>query len=79
LIVIFIILELFFYFSLSGVQNKIKGLERPKPEFVDSKKIYAFTLPKAAEGGVFSKTYIEIDEHSTLRLRTLIIPPEEIW
>lgn len=79
LIIIFIILELFFYSGLSRVQNKIKESEKPKPEFVDSKKIYAYTIPKGAEGGVFSKTYIEIDEHNTLRLRTLIIPPEELF
>lgn len=78
LIAIFIILELLFYSRFSAVRNKIKELEKPKPEFVDNKKIYAYTIPKGVEGGVFSKTYIEIDEHSVLRLRTLIIPPEEI-
>ena len=79
LIAIFIILELLFYSRFSALKNKIKELEKPKPEFVDNKKIYAYTIPKGVEGGVFSKTYIEIDEHSALRLRTLIIPPEEIW
>jgi len=79
LIAIFIILELLFYSRFSTLQNKIKELEKPKPEFVDNKKIYAYTIPKGAEGGVFSKTHIEIDEHNILRLRTRIIPPEEIW
>ena len=79
LILIFIILELFFYSSLSGLQNKIKEFKKPEPEFIDNRKIYAYTIPKGADGGVFSKTYIEIDEHSTLRLRTLIIPPEELF
>ena len=49
------------------------------PEFIDGKYIHVFTYPKAMEGGIFSKTYIEIDTENVLRLRTLIIPPNELW
>jgi len=79
LIAIFIVFELLFFSRFSALSNKIKELIKPKPEFVDNKRIYAYTIPKGVEGGIFSKTYIEIDEHSILRLRTLIIPPEEVW
>jgi hypothetical protein len=77
--VFFIILILFFYYHFSSIRNKIIELEKPKPEFLDGKMVHIFTYPKGKEGGLFSKTYIEIDEHNVLRLRTLMIPPEEVW
>jgi len=48
-------------------------------EYINGKKIHIYTSPKGTEGGIFSKTYIEIDEHNLLRLRTLMIPPGELW
>ena len=79
LCVIFILLELFFYYNFSSKVAKRIELERPKPEFIDGKKVYIFTFPKGAEGGVFSKTYIEIDKKNILRVRSLIVPPDELW
>ena len=77
--VIFILLELVFYFDFSSKVAKRIELEKPKPEFIDGKKVFIFTFPKEAEGGVFSKTYIEIDKKNILRLRSLIVPPDELW
>lgn len=79
LCVIFILLVLFFYYNFSSNVAKRVELETPKPEFIDGKKVYIFTYPKEAEGGVFSKTYIEIDKKNILRLRSLIVPPGELW
>jgi len=79
LFVIFIILELFFYSHLSSIKDKRVELETPKPEFIDGRRVYVFTNPQDKEGGIFSKTYIKIDEHSVLRLRSLMIPPEDLW
>ena len=73
-----IIIELIFYSQFSSLVDKRIELEKPKPEFIDGKKVYIYTLSKGKEGGVFSKTYIEIDDNSILRLRNLIIPPEEL-
>jgi len=78
-IAVFIILILFFYSHICSVRKKICELEKPKPEFINGKMIHVYTYPKEKEGGLFSKTYIEIDEHNVLRLRTLMIPPEEVW
>jgi len=77
--VFFIVLILIFYYHFSSLRNKIIELEKPKPEFIDGKKVHVFTFPDGKEGGLFSKTYIEIDEHNVLRLRTLMISPEEVW
>jgi flagellar basal body-associated protein FliL len=77
--VLFIVLELVFYFHLSSVKNKRIESEKPTPEYINGKRVYVYTYPKGAEGGIFSKTYIEIDAHNVLRLRSLVIPPEELW
>lgn len=79
LIGVFIIFELIFYYHFSSLSKKRIELETPKQEFIHGKKLHVFTYPKGKEGGVFSKTYIEIDEHNILRLRYLIIPPEELF
>jgi len=76
---VFIIFELIFYSRFSSIRNKKIELETPKPEFINGKRVYVFTYPKEKEGGVFSKTYIDIDEQNVLRLKSLIIPPEELW
>lgn len=76
---VFIIFELVFYSHFSSVENKRIELEKPKPAFINGKRVYVYTHPKGKEGGIFSKTYIDIDEHSVLRLRSLMIPPEELW
>ena len=77
-IAIFIILELLLYFHYNFVKNKRIDLEKPKPEFIDGRRIFIYTYPKGVQGGIFSKTYIEIDGHSVLRLRILMIPPNEL-
>ena len=40
---------------------------------------FAITYPKGIEGGVFSKTYVELDNHNIVRLRALMIHPGELW
>ena len=79
LLFILIILELFFYFHFSSIRAKRVQAEKPKPEYIDGKRVHVFTFPLGSEGGIFSKTYVEIDEHNILRLRTLMIPPTDLW
>ena len=78
IISIFIILEFALYYHYNSVKNKRIDLEKPKPEFIDGRRIYVYTFPEGVEGGIFSKTYIELDNHSVLRLRILMIPPHEL-
>lgn len=75
----FIIFEILFYFRCSNLEKKIRKKSQFTPEIIDGKYIHVFTYPKGVEGGIFSKTYIEIDSGNILRLRTLIIPPDELW
>jgi hypothetical protein len=65
------------YFALSKKRHL-----QPEPEkevFVQGKKVHNFTLPIDAKGGIFSKTYILIDENSVLNLRYQMIPPHDLW
>jgi len=75
--VIFIMLEIIFYVQYTSKMNKI--VESNESEFVHGKRLYVYTHPAGTEGGIFSKTYISIDENSVLRLREVIISPNEIW
>ena len=61
--------------------KKKKRMEKGKiePEYINGKRVHVLTFPHGKEGGIFSKTYIQIDEDNVLRLRTLLIPPDELW
>jgi hypothetical protein len=76
--IIFILFTILFYYHLIIIKKKITELEKPKPEFLDGRRVYIYTFPSGIQGGIFSKTYIEIDKNSILRLRTLIIPPNDL-
>ena len=78
LIGLFIFLEFIFYLHYYFFRKKRQIIEKPKEEYIDGKKVYSITFPKGLDGGVYSKTYIEIDNQSILRLKYLIIPPEEL-
>jgi hypothetical protein len=79
ILIFFLLIEFNFYRNYCSLKDIIFESQKSKPEFLDGKKVHVFTTPKDVEGGIFSKTYIEIDEHNVLRLKTLIIPPAELW
>jgi len=79
LIGFFVLLEIIFYLHYNGVKKRRLDAEKPEPEFAQGKRLHVYTHPKGAEGGIYSKTYIKIDENNVLRLRTLMVPPQEIW
>ena len=79
LIGFFVLLEIIFYLHYISVSKKRLEAEKPELEFTQGKRLYVYTHPKGAEGGVYSKTYIKIDENSVLRLRNLIVPSQELW
>ena len=79
LTVIFILLEVFFYFQYTSKVDKKLELDKPEPELLHDKRVYVYTYPTGAEGGIFSKTYISIDENNVLRLRGLMISQQKLW
>ena len=65
-----------------GYVRKKKWLEesmKPKPVFYKGKRLYTFTYPPGARGGVYAKTLIDVDDKTAILLRHRIVGPEEIW
>ena len=79
LIGLFILLEILFFLHILLLRRKRIKMGKPKTEFIDGKKVIDITFPKDTDGGVYSKTYIEIDNNSILRLKNLMIPPGDLW
>jgi preprotein translocase subunit YajC len=75
-----IVIEAIFWVILTKKKGKqLTAFQNSIEENVDGKKVIAFTNPEDAQGGIFSKTYIKIDDTYVLRLRELMIPPEDLW
>ena len=79
LIALFIVCELLFY-ALYTSKARMAPEEPPvEAEYLHGKRVYVFTFPPGVQGGIFSKTYITVDQQTVLRLRTLMIPPGTAW
>jgi hypothetical protein len=80
LFVVFILIELLFFVQLTmATRTKKHKAEGPAEQFIKGKRVHTFTVPLDAKGGIFSKTYVKIDEASVLNLRYQITPPNELW
>jgi hypothetical protein len=79
LIGIFILFEIILYFNFISKYGKRIGFRKIKHESIKGKNLFVYTNPSTSDGGIFSRTYIEIDKDNVLRLRNQMIPPEEIW
>ena len=77
IILLFAIIEIIYYLTKIRMSDKIVEFKEVGPEEKHGKKIYDFISPKDSKGGVFSKTYIKIDDENYLKLRHQIIPPEK--
>ncbi len=75
---IFVVLEVLFFIHYFIVKRKRIESEKPKTLFYKGKKLYVFTLPIGSKGGIYSKTYINIDDANVLNLRYQMIPPNEM-
>jgi len=75
---IFIVLEILFFIHYFIVKRKRIESEKPKPLFFKGKKLLIFTQPNGSKGGIYSKTYINIDDDNVLNLRYQMIPPYEM-
>ncbi|MBN2603019.1 MAG: hypothetical protein JXA91_02670 [Candidatus Thermoplasmatota archaeon] len=76
---VFIFVDIFLYIKIRHKGEIITERKQQKEEILHGKKIFVYTHPENAEGGIFSKTYIPIDENSVLRLRELIVTAKELW
>jgi len=69
---------LILYFVLSK-KKQLQFKKQDQPTVLDGKLVHNFTVPNNAKGGIFSKTYILIDEKGVLNLRYQMIPPSDLW
>ena len=75
---IFVVLEILFFIHYFIVKKKRIESEKPKTLFFKGKKLHIFTLPLGSKGGIYSKTFIDIDNDNILNLRYQMIPPNEM-
>ncbi len=83
LVAIFIVLDSLFLIKPSlGLNETMEFVESDRfnqPEFVNGKRVYEFTFPQHAKGGVFSKTYLQIHNDFLLRVRNQMFTESELW
>jgi len=79
ILIVFICLIIAFLFHYYSITKKLSSVKVPKVEYVSGKKVHVFTFPQGMEGGIFSKTYIEVDDQNILRVRTLMLSPDDVW
>jgi len=72
LILFMIIIDILLYYKIIISRPKKNIYEITKPQYIDGKRIFEYTYPKNSSNGVYSKTYILIDENSILKLRCII-------
>jgi hypothetical protein len=58
-----------------------RGRKEPvaAPEMIHGHEVFTVTLPLGAMGGIFSKTFVPIDDQRVLQLRFQMIPPTTLW
>ena len=78
IIIFFAIIEIIYYIYTIYYSDKIIEFEEVEPEKINGKKVYIYTNPKNAKGGVFSKTYIPINNESVLKFRNQMIPSDKL-
>jgi hypothetical protein len=82
---IFIIIDIIlyatpsFYSDDSSVHEMFEPVEFPEVEKRKGKQVHEFTYPVGSEGGVFSKTYVLIDNENIIRIRNQMIKKEDVW
>jgi hypothetical protein len=76
---VFVGLDIIFILHHYMVKRKRIESEKPKPLYYKGKKLHIYTLPADPKGGIFSKTYVKIDEDNILNLRFQMIPPYWLW
>ena len=79
LFTLFLILELIFLVHHTVIKKKRIESEKPKPIYIKGKRLRIYTLPEGSKGGIFSKTYVKIDENNVLNLRYQMILPYDLW
>jgi len=80
---IFIVIDIILYatprFFVDQSVVEFGTVESPEIENRNGKQVHEFTFPVGVKGGVFSKTYVQIEQNKILRIRNLMIKKEDVW
>ncbi|MBN1280648.1 MAG: hypothetical protein JXA00_03275 [Candidatus Thermoplasmatota archaeon] len=77
--IVIVIEVLFLLHHMVLQQHQGKPKKTRQPAYLKGKQVHTITLPLGAQGGIFSKTFIAIDDHRVLNLRYQMIPPSDLW
>lgn len=79
LISVVIGLEIVLLLSYTLSKKRHLKPESKKELYIQGKRVHNYTVPLDAKGGIFSKTFILIDEDSILNVRYQMIPSDDLW
>ena len=79
LIGLFIILDIILYLRPIPVGNESFFQDASTSEISTGLNVHNYTFPSEAQGGLFSKTYVKIDDANVLRIRNQMVSSEQLW
>ena len=79
LVTLFIIITLILNIPPIFIARQKISREKRKPIFYQGKRIYEYTFPPQSQGGIFSRTYITIDDKNIVNFRYQMISPDQLW
>lgn len=60
-------------------REQLEPKKQKQREYVQGKQVHSYTIPLDAKGGIYSKTYVLIDDDRVLNIRYQMIPPNDLW
>ncbi|MFH1101684.1 MAG: hypothetical protein V1726_06590 [Methanobacteriota archaeon] len=77
---ILILFEIIFYVISSKRTTPLQEISpvSTTPLF-QGKHLHIYTHPHHVKGGIFSRTYIQLDDNTVIQIRTQMIPAEQLW
>lgn len=60
-------------------REQLEPKKQKQREYIQGKQVHNYTIPLDSKGGIYSKTYILIDEDRVLNIRYQMIPPNNLW
>ncbi len=75
----FVIVELIFIIHYHHIKQRATPKIHPKQRYFKGKRLHRYSLPSDAKGGLFSNTYVVIDDRNILNLRYQVLAPEKLW
>ena len=79
LLVIFIMITLIIHLLPIIQKMMIENKIRKKPVLYKGKKVYEFTFPRGSDGGIYTRTYISVDDKDIINFRYQMVGSDELW